>query len=1124
MMTMSKALGALGAVTYFKDEYEHARGSYYTEDERVVGQWSGGLAEHFGLSGAVNREQFEKLCEGKDPRTGEQLVRLVRRHTRENDYGEEIETNGHRAGCDMTFSAPKSVSLAALVGGDERIREAHSEAVRRALREVEKYAQARLGGNAKAVTTGMLLFASFQHDAARPDRKNGYAAPDLHTHNFAFNLTRTGEGKIKPVQPIELYRSQKLGTAVYRAALAERLQKLGYEIEIDKRTGAPEIKGISREYIEAASPRQRDIKEAAEALQTTSTRGAASRNRRTKTYDREEMKERHRELDQQHGGQAQTVVSDAYFQAQGMSTLLWNEQTSRTKAQESVTFAIEKGSEREAVTDLRELMVDALRRNLGQTTVAEIATEMQARQESGQLINLVLDDKARQRMTTEKMLQMEGANIEIMRAGQGTHPPIAKCVAEKLTTSQNVTLSESQRAAVQQIVTSRDQITGLQGGAGTGKTTTLFAVREAAERAGYDVQGLAPTTRAAQLLAESGIEARTLQKFVRQREAPEAQPRFYVLDESSLASTRQVNSLLSRVRPEDKVLLVGDVKQHEAVEAGSPFAQLQRHGLETAKLDVIVRQEDEPLREVVEHLSIGKIKEAVDCLREQGRITEIADPDERLKAIAKDYCKELESTLVISPANKERVELNRLIHQQLQKDGQVFSKNYKTKVLENRNEMTGTERTFAGAYQPNDVIRYTSSSKKYGISAGEYARVLSTNDKANEITVGLEKSRQEVTYNPQRLQGVNVYREAEREFSENDRIQFRAPYHAGSVANGELGTLEKIEKGTLTVALDSGRKVSFPIEKNRHIDHGYAVTSYSSQGQTVNRVLVNADTGEPDKLLNQRMAYVATSRARLDARIYTDSDERLSAALARQVDKSTAIEASRETKARNAARLILIEPTPQPKPRPIHTERPEGVERPPAQRAPQPVRSESASQTAEPSSFDRELQQFAQQLAADRMPRQQLPVPDKPPVYPYTVMRLVDENMSAAAMSAEIVQLANANRLALTGEEISTPVQRVMQASLMKSAEQPPQPEQLQRISKDCEALRLTEMPETNSMLQASLWRAYNAPDSSQILESLTVRVETHLVQQQSVTQAPEPAFDNEPSLSYDSGPSIDFG
>jgi conjugative relaxase-like TrwC/TraI family protein len=1185
MMTMRMALGAAGAVNYFKNEYEHARGRYYAVEGRTVGCWRGELAGHFRLSGAVSRADFERLCEGQDPRSGAQLVRRVRKHESTNGYGDEIVTGGHRAGCDITFSAPKSVSLAALVGGDERIKEAHVEAVTAALREVERYAQARLGGNTKPETTGRLLFASFEHDAARPDEKDGFAAPDLHTHNFAFNLTRTEGGKIKPVQPFELYRSQKFGTAVYRAVLAERLQKLGYEIDVDQRTGAPEIRGISREYIEAASPRQRDIKKAAKALNLTSTRAAAGRNRRTKTYDREEMKARHQELDRRFGGQAHAVVREARTQAQEMSALLWDEGGSRARAQEAVTFAIEKGSEREAVNDTRQLMIDALRRHLGRTTFEAVASEMREREERGQLVGIVLDDAARERMTTEKTLRMEAENVEKMRAGKGTQQPIAARVSATAMTSRGVTLSESQRRAFEQIVTSRDQISGLQGKAGTGKTTTLAAVREAAERAGFDVQGFAPTTRAAQLLAESGMPTRTLQKFVRQKDDPAATPRFLVLDESSLASTRQVHSFLSRVRPEDKVLLVGDVRQHEGVEAGSPFAQLTRHGMETARLEQIVRQQDEPLREVVENLSAGKIKEAVDGLREQGRITEIADRQQRLRAIAKDFSDEpRNSTLVISPSNKERVELNRLIHRRLQATGEISSKDYTTKILENRGELTGAERSFAGAYQQDDVIRYAAGSKKHDIGAGEYARVVATDEKTNTLTVMLEKSRRQVSYDPKRLQGVTVYREAEREFSEGDRVQFRAPYRPGRVANGELGTLEKIGRGRLTVALDSGRSVEFHIDENRHIDHGYAVTSHSSQGQTVNRVLINADTGEPDKLLNQRMAYVATSRARLDARIYTDSDERLSAALARQVDKSTALEARRESHETKVRSL------PTPVERPTRTERPAQTERPPAERAPAPQAvPEVPRQPTRRQSFDEELEKFAREIASpehmqtplpppppkpparmtlDEWERQidaqlaaaraaemrraeaaktptdpisaayqrtlrrvieqqgtwqRLPVPDRPPALPYVVTTPVGPNRPAAQMAAELIQLANANRVALTGQEIAPPVQKIMQTGLMNTAERPPAPQQLQSIAKDCATLGLSEVPEMSSMLQASLWRAYNAPNRVELLEATTGKAEALFAQQQSPAQAASPSFDDGPSFGYDSGPSIDF-
>ncbi len=216
-------------------------------------------------------------------------------------------------------------------------------------------------------------------------------------------------------------------------------------------------------------------------------------------------------------------------------------------------------------------------------------------------------------------------------------------------------------------------------------------------------------------------------------------------------------------------------------------------------------------------------------------------------------------------------------------------------VYVNRQDMTGTERTFANAYVPGeDIIRYNRASRVYGIEVGDYAVVTTKNHKENEITVHFENGR-ELTYNPQRLSGVSVYREAEREFAEGDRIQFRAPFTEKRVANGELATIAKISDEGLTVKLDSGREASFEKDHFRHIDHGYAVTSHSSQGTTVDRVLINADTSESRVLLNDRMGYVAVSRAREDAIIYTNSIEELRGALDRRVDKEMAVEALEQT-------------------------------------------------------------------------------------------------------------------------------------------------------------------------------------------------------------------------------------
>jgi conjugative relaxase-like TrwC/TraI family protein len=904
MMTMSKALSAGQANDYYRQEFTSAKENYYSESGEVRGQWYGRLAEEWGLKGEVGNEQYERLVAGQHPQTGEQLVRTVKSREEVNRYGQEITTSEHRAGWDATFSAPKSVSLAALVGNDERIRVAHRESVDEALEALEEFTQARMGGNKPAVTTGKMVAAKFEHTASRPDHETGYAAPQLHTHVVIFNVTQTQEGQTKPLQPLELYRSQQYATALYRVNLAERLQRLGYEIEVDSRTGAPEIKGFSKEYLQESSPRSTELrKEAAAMKKRLQQQGilvkegaglnqAAARNdRASKHYDRAEMKKRAIEMDAKYGSEAAKTVS----RARERGAITHSQDQIVQRAQEAVTFARDNATEREAVTDMRKVMADALRRNLGLTSYEAVATELRQRIERGEFVEIIRERKPRE-ATTQRMLEMEKSNIQTMLDSQGHHSPIVgkdvRQTVDAIAESQRLRLNDNQRAALEQILTSRDQIIGLQGGAGTGKTTALCVLREAAEKEGYEVRGFAPTTRATKQLAESGIQSETLQKFIRRRqEAPTNHNRLFVLDESSLASTKNLHKFFAHLEAQDKVLLVGDSRQHQAVEAGTPFEQFQEHGMTTVKLSQIVRQRKPELKRTVEKLSAREMREAIESLERQGRIIEIAKTTDRLKTIASAYCEDPESTLVVSPRNRERIQLNSLIHRQLQRDGKVSRDDHQMTVYVNRQDMTGTERTFANAYVPGeDIIRYNRASKVYGVEVGEYSLVTAKNHSDNEITVHFENGRQ-LTYNPQRLSGVSVYRGAQREFAEGDRIQFRAPFAEKRIANGELATLGKIGEEELTVKLDSGREVNFEKDHFRHIDHGYAVTSHSSQGTTVDRVLINADTSESRVLLNDRMGYVAVSRAREDAIIYTNSIEELRGALDRRVDKEMAVQA-----------------------------------------------------------------------------------------------------------------------------------------------------------------------------------------------------------------------------------------
>jgi ATP-dependent exoDNAse (exonuclease V) alpha subunit len=373
---------------------------------------------------------------------------------------------------------------------------------------------------------------------------------------------------------------------------------------------------------------------------------------------------------------------------------------------------------------------------------------------------------------------------------------------------------------------------------------------------------------------------------------PREQKHFYVVDESSLASTNQMREFLSRIGPNDRVLLVGDIRQHQGVEAGRPFEQLQEAGMRTAKLDEIVRQQDPALKSAVELLATGQVSAALDLLQQQARVKEIPNREERIRAIAKSYVESPENALIVSPDNASRRELNVAVRQELKATGAVAPEDHNFRVWVQRQDMTGAERSWASHYDIGDVVRYTRGSKAIGIEAGAYALVVAINPAANQLTV--EKANQELTtYDPRRLTGVSVYRENEREFSVGDRIQFTAPDKLLGVANRDIAIIEMIHPdGSLSVRLDNNRQIEFNTAEHRHFDHGYAVTSHSSQGLTAERVLVQADTRVHPNLLNSRFAYVSISRASHEATLFTDDMSKLGPQLGADVSKTSALEVS----------------------------------------------------------------------------------------------------------------------------------------------------------------------------------------------------------------------------------------
>jgi conjugative relaxase-like TrwC/TraI family protein len=505
MLTISKPLSASQAQNYHAKEFTAKEQNYWSQRGVIQGEWQGQLARQFGLVGAVSAEDFAKLSQGQHTQTGEQLVRQRASYEYQDADGKVVKTMEHRAGWDATFSAPKSVSLTALVGEDHRVREAHRASVNVALEQLEMYAQARIGGNHAPETTAKFVAAKFEHDTARP--VDGYVAPQLHTHAVIFNVTERDNGQARAIQPQSLFASQQFATAVYQSELTYRLRQLGYEITTG-RSGAPEIKGYTQEYLDASSPRSQQIR--SYLYRTGRTGSEAAEIAAHSTRDRKEIHSTadvmaaHRKLAADFGHQADAVVRAAHERLQHRDTPV----NSVDRVRESLTFSRDKNFEREAVVDERALIRDGLRRGMGEVTYAQVRGNLDGRLATGefQIVSRSESQPARQ-FTTAKTIEAEHEIVRRVREGQHQAEPVLPRLQAVNAAEHQSHLNRAQQSVVADVLSSPDRIHGIQGYAGVGKTTVLSVVRSAAEAQGYQVEGFAPTSRAARQLGEAGVES-----------------------------------------------------------------------------------------------------------------------------------------------------------------------------------------------------------------------------------------------------------------------------------------------------------------------------------------------------------------------------------------------------------------------------------------------------------------------------------------------------------------------------------------------------------------------------------------------------------------------------------------
>ena len=937
---MVASIGAVAAPAQGLAYYE--RDGYYARDDpahREASSWAGKGAEKLGLAGPVDPETFKAVLQGKVPDGSD---RRLGRRDKEGGIA-------HRPGRDVTFSAPKSVSLAALVDGDARVAAAHDTAVRRALAWIEKNAiETRMKdpqtGNMVRVQGQKMVAATFAHDTSRN------LDPQLHTHAVIANMVQGGDGKWRTVANEKLYASKMLIGAMYRGELARELGRLGYAVEKTHADGRFEIAGVSRKVIDAFSTRRAEIEAAMRGRglgdtaenQRLAQRAALITRAHKRDVDKDALRTTWQKQAAELGFDARTLAADrtpAHRDPAPPGDDAGGAPPAETDADRAVDWAVQHIAEREAVFARSDLLAAALAWKPGAVAIDEAGRKVAEREREGALHAARLPGSGvRDRLTTDRAIADERETIALMERGRGASRPVMRswAIGPRLHKGR---LTHGQREAVALILSARDRVVGVQGYAGTGKTTMLDRARALAEKAGYRMAGLAPSASAARTLgSESGIRSETLQRFLA-RNAGVAEGRLtgkgardmraafaktiLVVDEGSLASTTQARDLLrvaDRLRI-PRVVLVGDRKQLDAVDAGKPFAQLQDAGMKTAVMDEILRQKDAELKEAVRASLAGDVRAAFDKLGD--RIAQV-NPDNLAGAAAARWLRlspaERENTGLMAPSHALRQTVNGHIRERLARDGAIHGPAFDGERLVSRG-YTAAEKALAANYAPGDVVAFQRAYKSLGVEKGDERRVAEIDRRAATVTLHAPGGGT-VAWNPRRVGGrrgaVEVYRAEDIELRAGDRIRWTRNDTRLGLVNSHTAEVTSVERGRVAFRLEDGRTLELPRydPQLRHIDHAWASTVHAFQGRTVDRVIAVMEANHPN-LTTQKSFYVEISRARHAAELITDDRdalrERLEAATGERVAALDAIgEAERDRGAGTELTQPASDGTPKP--------------------------------------------------------------------------------------------------------------------------------------------------------------------------------------------------------------------
>ena len=880
MLIATQAKSIEGTEKYFDTVLTKGDG-YYTGAE-INGTWNGKAADTLGLGigSDVTKEQFKALLAGQHPVTGKKLAQRIRKD--------------RRPGVDLTFSVPKSVSLAWAINQDEAILEALREAVKETMtQDVEPLMCRRVRGGDKAATkerakTGNFIYADFLHKTSRP--VDGQVDPHLHIHAFVMNHT-THEGKHYAAELEEIFRQRLSLQAKFEARLAHRLKHtLGYDVEkvrfaqSGRMKAGWEIKGIARSTIEKYSSRTQQVE--AFAKEHGIEEAAAKGKLGVKTREKKDQGSTVEQLRSEWYSRLTPEEREAFASLRSEAIEEERGQSEAVAVTASLRYALDHHLFRQSTVEKHTVIGTALEH--GVTLLPE---QIEAALKAVDILHGKQDVRGADRefVTTLEVLEAENRMIDFAKEGRGTRMTIAR----KEHVFKRDWLNEQQKEAVRHVLFSRDTVTAVTGGAGTGKSSLMEEAAEAILSNGKEVFVFAPSTGAREVLEEKGFaKAQTTEHLLRNTKLhPELKDQVMWVDEAGLVDVRAMNGIFKIAQEQNaRVVLSGDTRQHASPRRGEAMRLLEaKAGLNIARIETIQRQKGRYKR-AVELISQGHtivdqktgltgMVAGFDLLDRMGKIKEIA-AEERHEVLAKQYLtsiKKKQTTLIVAPTHAEGQAVTKHIREQLREKGAIGRESVELGRLRSLN-LSEAQKSEATTYdqlgpnqpspsQPGLVVQFHQNVKG-GYKRGERYRVGRTTG-GEAALIPLEGG--PIKPIPREVPGrFEVYEESTASFSVGDRIRFslggKATDGKRQISNGRLDEVKGFDrKGDLQ--LKSGMTVS---RNYGHWDLGYVVTSHASQGKDRD-VAIAAIGSQSLPAVHAKQFYVTVSRGREDVTIYVDN-------------------------------------------------------------------------------------------------------------------------------------------------------------------------------------------------------------------------------------------------------------